>query len=250
MMGGTILLEGTIWSLTIGGLFGAFAGLGVPALIRRVPEPVPDPAATNEGDTDAQPSGAPKPLYVDIAGLPALGALCSTAGAICGVLIGWRLDLGWPLVAWLLFIPMALALGIIDARTKLLPSYLIKPTYLVLVPLIYLPLLIATDWAGVKRTTLAWLIYGGIFFVMWLIYPRGMGYGDVRLSGLIGILVGVVGWAELIATVYATFLLGPILMLVFSGFSIRRKQLPFGPFMLLGALIGLTCGRWLLLMLV
>ena len=238
------MMEGTIWSIAIAGLFGAFAGLAVPGLIRRVPEPLPEDSASDESDLDA--GKAPKRLYADIAGIPALGAICSATAALCGVLIGWRLDLGWVLVAWLVFLPIALALAIIDARTKLLPSHLLKPTYLVIVPLTYLPLLIGQDWAGVKRTSLAWLIYGGVFFLLWLIYPRGMGYGDVRLSGLIGVLVGVVGWAELIVTFYATFLLGPILMLVFSGFSIRSRQLPFGPFMLLGALIGLTCGRWIL----
>jgi leader peptidase (prepilin peptidase)/N-methyltransferase len=243
------MMEGTAWSLVIGGLFGAFSGWLVPALIRLVPEPKPDNDETGE-KVGAAP-GPVKPLYVDIARTPALGAISSSVAALCGVLIGWRLDIGWALVAWLVFLPVALALGTIDARTKLLPSHLLKPTYLVIVPLVYLPLLIGQDWAGVKRTTLAWLIYGGVFFLLWLIYPRGMGYGDVRLSGLIGVLVGVVGWAELIVTFYATFLLGPILMVVIGGllsrsFSIRGKQLPFGPFMLLGALIGLTSGRWVL----
>ncbi len=247
---GTILMEGTVWSMVLGGAVGAFSGFGVPGLIRRVPEPTPEPAETSDSDIGAESTVLTKPLYAGIAGLPGLGLSCSAVATVVGVLIGWRLGLGWPLVAWLVFLPLALALGLIDARTRLLPSYLIKPGYVVLVPLILLPSLVSQDWTSLKRTAMSWAIYGGVFFLLWLIHPRGMGYGDVRLSGLIGLLVGVVGWAELIVTFYATFLLGPILMLALTGFAVRRKQVPFGPFMLLGALVGLTCGRWVLTTLV
>ena len=243
---GLVLMEGTAWSVVLGGVFGVLTGLAVPALIARVPEPVSEPEATAEQDLEPDRSTPIKPTYVDISRRPALGAASSAAAGLCGALIGWRLDLGWELTAWLLFLPLGIALAIIDAKTKLLPSYLIKPAYVVLVPVIYLPLVVAQDWETVKRTTLAWLVYGGIFFLMWFIYPRGLGYGDVRLAGLLALLLGLVGWAELIVSFYATFLLGPILMLVLNGFSIRGKQMPFGPFMVLGALIGLTFGRWVL----
>ncbi len=243
---GSVFMEGTVWSVVLGGVFGVLTGLAVPALIARVPEPVPDPEAATEQDLAPDRSTPVKPTYADISRLPALGAASSAVAGLGGAMIGWRLDLGWDLIAWLLFLPLGVALTIIDAKTKLLPSYLIKPAYVVLVPLIYLPLVAAQDWETIKRTTLAWLIYGGIFFLMWFIYPRGLGYGDVRLAGLLALLLGLVGWAELIVTFYATFLLGPILMLVLNGFSIRGKQMPFGPFMLLGALIGLTFGRLVL----
>ena len=84
---------------------------------------------------------------------------------------------------------------------------------------------------------------GCSFFVLWSIYPRGLGYGDVRLSGVLGIALGYVGSGELVVGVYAGFLLGGVGRR--SALVLRivdRKGYPFGPFMLVGALVG-TAGR-------
>ena len=77
-------------------------------------------------------------------------------------------------------------------------------------------------------------------------YPRGLGYGDVRLSGILGIALGYVGTAELVVGVYAGFLLGGVGGALLSMLRIvHRKHLPFGPFMLVGAVVGLLAGDWL-----
>ena len=72
-----------------------------------------------------------------------------------------------------------------------------------------------------------------------------MGYGDVRLSGVLGIVLGYLGWGELLLGVYAGFLLGGIGGVVLSALRIvERKVYPFGPFMLLGAVVGVLWGGW------
>ncbi|CAA9387199.1 MAG: hypothetical protein AVDCRST_MAG06-1346, partial [uncultured Nocardioides sp.] len=81
------------------------------------------------------------------------------------------------------------------------------------------------------------------FFVLWFVHPRGLGYGDVRLSGVLGIALGHVGWAELVVGLYAGFLVGGVVGLVLSRLRVvDRKGYPFGPFMLAGALVGLLWG--------
>ena len=70
-----------------------------------------------------------------------------------------------------------------------------------------------------------------------------MGYGDVRLAGLLGIALGWLGWSELLTGVYAGFLLGGVGGLALSLLRlVDRRAYPFGPFMLLGALVGVLAG--------
>ena len=72
-----------------------------------------------------------------------------------------------------------------------------------------------------------------------------MGYGDVRLSGVLGIALGYLGWAELLTGVYAGFLIGGVGGLLLSALRIvDRKAYPFGPFMLVGALVGVLAGPY------
>ncbi len=73
--------------------------------------------------------------------------------------------------------------------------------------------------------------------MLWFVYPRGMGYGDVRLSGVLGIALGLprLG-AQLVLGIYAGFLLGGVGGLLLSLLRlVDRKAYPFGPFMLAGA---------------
>ena len=75
-----------------------------------------------------------------------------------------------------------------------------------------------------------------VFFVLWFIYPRGMGFGDVRLSGLLGLVLGYLGWSEWVVGLYGGFLLGALIGGVLSLLKVvDRKGYPFGPFMLVGA---------------
>ena len=63
-----------------------------------------------------------------------------------------------------------------------------------------------------------------------------MGFGDVRLSGVLGIALGQLGWGPLIVGVYSGFLLGGVIGGLLSALRlVDRKGYPFGPFMLVGA---------------
>jgi leader peptidase (prepilin peptidase) / N-methyltransferase len=102
---------------------------------------------------------------------------------------------------------------------------------------------LSVDWDSLLRAFMGWVVAGGLFVLLWFIYPKGMGYGDVRLSGVLGIALGWLGWAELLVGVYSGFLLG-----AFGGGLLAllrivdRKRYPFGPFMLAGAVVGVLLG--------
>ena len=76
-----------------------------------------------------------------------------------------------------------------------------------------------------------------------------MGFGDVRLSALLGFVLGYLGWAELLIGVYAAFLEftlpGLVLAVVLRDRARLKAKVPFGPFLLLGALTGIAFGPWI-----
>ncbi len=83
--------------------------------------------------------------------------------------------------------------------------------------------------------------------MLWFLYPRGLGYGDVRLSGIVGIALGYVGTAELVVgrvrrLPRSADSLGAVLSMLKI---VDRKGVPFGPFMLVGAVIGLLASAWI-----
>jgi leader peptidase (prepilin peptidase)/N-methyltransferase len=228
---------------------GALGGAGGPWLIARVPEPTAEPEepaqpVVDEAGSDprAEPP-PPKELYADIARLPhlrlGLGATAAVAGALIGAKIGWH----GALLPWAFLVPLGVVLALVDWRTRLLPTYLIAPAYGVLVLLTLAAALVDDDGRALLHAALGWAVIGGFYLVMWLAYPKGIGYGDVRLSGLLGIALGYLGWAETIAGGYAGLLVGALGGLVLVRLRrAHRRHVPFGPFMVAGALLGVLVG--------
>ncbi len=235
------------------GVVGLAAGTLVPRLIAWLPEPEPEDAeepasledlAADEPD-DAAPEREPEPpkeLYADVAARPGLLWKAALASALSAAVIGLVLGRSVDLLVVLPLVPVGVALAVIDWRTRLLPTRLIAPSYALTVVLVLVAWLVGDrDLQDLERTGLGWLVYGGMFFLLWFIYPRGLGYGDVRLSGVLGLALGWVGWAELLLGIWFGLLLGGVLGAVVALVT-RRRDNPFGPFMLLGALVGLVLG--------
>lgn len=237
-----------------GAVVSAVGGVLVPRIIERVPEPEPDPEEAQPEDGTAPrfeggetaPADPPKEPYADIAARPGLLWKCVVATLLVGGLVGLALGWSWALLVWLPLVPVATTLGVIDWRTRLLPTWLIARTYVLVVVLALVATLFTQDWHDLVRAAIGWAATGLLYFVLWYVYPRGLGYGDVRLSGIIGLALGYVGTSELVVGVYAGFLLGGVgggLLTLLR--VVHHKNVPFGPSMLLGALLGLLFGDWL-----
>ncbi|WP_426246406.1 prepilin peptidase [Nocardioides sp. LHG3406-4] len=217
-------------AVLIGVLACGAAGLGVPALIRAVPEPPQD--------------GGAKELYADIAALPGLAWKSATAAAIVGGVVAAAVGMTWQLLVVLPLVPIGVALALVDWRTRLLPTRIIAPTYALVIVCVLVVWAITGGTGDLTRAALGWLIAGGLFFLLWFVHPRGLGYGDVRLSGVLGLALGHAGWGELAIGVYSGFLIGGVGGLLLSRLRIvERKDYPFGPFMLAGAVLGLVAGQ-------
>jgi leader peptidase (prepilin peptidase)/N-methyltransferase len=228
-------------------VLGLASGPLVPWLIGRVPEPDPEPEPEPESEeSDGQPE-EPKEPYADIAGLPGLAVKAAVAGGVVAALLGLVLGWSWALLVVLPLVPVSVALAVIDWRTRLLPRKIILPALAGSV------VTIAASWAldgfeggtdTVVRTLVGCAAAFLVFFVLWFIYPRGMGYGDVRLSALLGLVLGYLGWSEWLVGLYGGFLLGAVIGGVLALLKVvDRKGYPFGPFMLVGALVGVLAGQ-------
>jgi leader peptidase (prepilin peptidase)/N-methyltransferase len=247
------------------------AGLSAvaPRLIATLPEPEPDPEPDPEPEPEPEPEEAvrpadaeqeaaservgspmsgvekpPKVLYADLASRPQLGLKLALWGAVVGLLLGLGLGDEPILLCWLYLGVVGVILGYIDAQTRLLPTRIIGPSYAVVVVLIGLAAALDGETDDLIRAGLGWLAFGGFYFLLWVVYPRGLGYGDVRLSGLLGLALGYLGWGEVLVGMYAGFLLGGIIGGVLALLKVvDRKRYPFGPFMLVGAVIGVLAGQ-------
>lgn len=210
-------------------------GRAAPYVISRLREP-----ATQE-------SVPPGPSLHDIAQAPRLALSLAVLGGASGALVGLRV--GWTpaLPAWTYLTAVCVVLGYVDARTRLLPSQLIAPSYGVIAVLVAGAGVADGSLSRIWQALLGWLAMGGFYLLMWTIAPRSLGYGDVRLSGLLALCLGYLGWAQLVTGLYAGFLFGGLTsaVLVVARRVRRTTHLPFGPFMMLGAVAGVGWGPWL-----
>lgn len=217
-------------------------GLLVPGLIARLPEP--EQSAAQQGEQSGE---GPKELYVEVAARPGLRWKCALASALAGGLAGLALGWVWALLPVLFLVPVGVALAVIDLRTRLLPTRIVNPATAVVVGLVVLCWALERDLAALERAGIGLVAARAAFWVLWRIRSSGMGFGDVRLAGLLGCALGYLGWSQLVVGLYSGFLVfalpGLLLALVRRDRAVLRKAFPFGPFMLAGALIGVVLGE-------
>lgn len=133
-------------------------------------------------------------------------------------------------------------LSVIDIRSHLLPNRIIFPAYPVAGLLLGVAALLAGDGARVLTmvggAVVLWLAY----FLLRVLYPAGMGFGDVKLAGLLGLYLGFAGWSHLLWGTLAAFGLGALwgLVLIGSRRGSLTTAIPFGPFMIAGAALALA----------
>ena len=151
-------------------------------------------------------------------------------------------------VAFLYLAAISIALTLIDLDTHKLPNAIVLPAYVVGLILLGAASILSLDGGSMIRAGVGMAAMFVAYLAMALVYPGGMGFGDVKLAGALGIFLGWLGWGNLLVGAFAAFVFGglfaiALLLLRRAG---RKSGIPFGPWMLIGAWAGIFAGKVIL----
>lgn len=177
---------------------------------------------------------------------PRYPAVELVTGALFAVM-AWRFGLAWELPAYLYLAAIAVALTLIDVDVRRLPDAIVLPSYGVVAVLLLLPAVADDRWDDLLRAVLGGAVLFAVYFALAFVNPRGMGFGDVKLAGVLGGYLGWLGWGVLGVGAFLGFLLGGLYggVLIVLRKAGRKSAIPFGPFMLAGALLAVLVGQWI-----
>ena len=164
------------------------------------------------------------------------------AGAVTAILLGGlaaRVHPALVLAAACWLAACAVPLACTDMAVQRLPDPLTGAAYAGTVVLLLLAAAVGGPWSALLRALLGGLALAGFYLLLILISPSGMSLGDVKLAASLGTLLAWFSWRLLIAGGFAGLCLGAIAAgaLLASQRVSRKHLLPFGPFMIAGAVL-------------
>src|SRR5699024_10447667 len=114
------------------------------------------------------------------------------------VVFAWGQDVLPLLPALVYLVAIGVALTMIDLDHHRLPNAIVLPSYPVVALLLVAAAAMTGDWWALARAGIGGAALFGFFLLLVLIYPAGMGWGDVKLAGVLGMMLGYLGWAALV----------------------------------------------------
>jgi leader peptidase (prepilin peptidase)/N-methyltransferase len=151
------------------------------------------------------------------------------------------------LAGFLYLAALTVALALIDLDTHTLPNKIVLPAYIVGGVILLTASALSGDWGALFRAAIGMAAMFVAYLIMALAYPGGMGLGDVKLAGVLGLYLAWIGWGALLIGAFAAFVLGGLFSIVLLALrKVNRKSgIPFGPWMLGGAWVGVFMGEYL-----
>jgi leader peptidase (prepilin peptidase)/N-methyltransferase len=176
--------------------------------------------------------------------IPARDLLVELATAISFATVAWRLPTFWAVPAYCLLFAGLVALSAIDLEHKVLP----RPV-LYITAGIFAVLVVLASWPAHRFHDLLIAAIGGaacfvVFFAIWFVQPRAMGYGDVRLAALGGAALGWLGLGAVGVGMLAAFVFAgvPAITMLVTRKADRKTALAFGPYLALGTVVAVCFG--------
>jgi len=170
--------------------------------------------------------------------------LVEAGTAILWGLLAWRFAGSWALPAYLVLAAGLVVLSLIDLDTFLLPNRIVYPLTIAVTLLFGVAGVLDGGLGDFRRALLCGPGVFAVFLLLHLISPRGMGFGDVKFSFVLGVALGWVSPATAFLGIFMGFLLGSVvgIALIATKVKTRKDHVPFGPFMALGAVSALLIG--------
>lgn len=165
-------------------------------------------------------------------------ALAAAACAVCALRIG-------PHPALLAYLPAALASVVLtwtDVTVKRLPDALVLRLYPMVLAVLVAAELTDSHHGSLLRAVAAMAALATAFYTLALAVPGALGLGDVKLVGLLGLLLGWLSWTAVFEGVFLGFATAALASaaLLATRRAARKDTIPFGPYLLLGALLALA----------
>ena len=158
-------------------------------------------------------------------------------GALYALVMWARWDDASGIALGIVLVTILIPIALIDFEHRIIPNRITGPAAVVA---IVIGLVLDVDF--VAEQLIAGAAAGGFFLVAAIAYPRGMGMGDVKLAGVMGLYLGrAVGLAVLVGLV-AGVIVGAVIMARLGATAGRKQTVPFGPFLALGGVIAIFAG--------
>ncbi len=210
-------------------VLGAVVGATV---IRRVVTTIPEPATI------------PRSAVVAIA----------LANGLTWALAAHKFHRWWVVVPYLVVFSALVAVSVVDLRLYRIPDRIVFPTLAVTTVLVIAGSIALHAGDSIKFALAGLVAYFGILFLFHVAYPRGMGFGDVKLAALMGLSLGWLGasYFDAVYLVLIALMIGCVLGIVFGlAWRLLRREggaFPFGPALVVGAIyVILTFEKYLVI---
>ena len=141
------------------------------------------------------------------------------------------------IVLGLVLIVVLVPVALIDLEHRIIPNKITLPAAVAAVAIGA-----ALNFHGVPEQLIAGAGAGGFLLAFLLMYPRGMGMGDVKLAAVLGLFLGRSVAVAILAGVLTATLVGAVVIARVGVEKGRKTAVPFGPFLALGGIIGLFAG--------
>jgi leader peptidase (prepilin peptidase)/N-methyltransferase len=226
--------------LILSGLTGLALFGATPVVLRRLPEPSPEPGADDAADADAGDPQDAKIAYATLATRRFAGIVGVLSAAAVAVP---ALALPRPVLpGWLVLATLGVLLAAIDARTTWLPLSLTRVAWVAMAAATGIGAILG-GWGQLVRGLGGFLVAGTVFGAIWLVTRGGIGFGDVRFAPLVGAATAATSWTLLAWALVLGSLTGALVGLVRLARG-RGGAFAYAPSILAGGYLAITLA-WL-----
>jgi leader peptidase (prepilin peptidase)/N-methyltransferase len=146
--------------------------------------------------------------------------------------------------AYLVFAATMVTLTVTDLQTKLIPNRILGPATITGVLLLAAGGLITSEFPAIGRAAIGGFAYFGLLFILAMVGRGALGFGDVKMSFIIGVFTGYVSLGSVVVAGIGAFIAAGVVavLLLVTRRSSRKDMIPFGPFMTTAGIIAVVFG--------
>jgi leader peptidase (prepilin peptidase)/N-methyltransferase len=155
-----------------------------------------------------------------------------------------RFGFAWEVPAFLVLFAGLLALSVIDVERLILPRVIVWPVSAAVSVMLVLASAMTGEWHDLVVGVICGAIWFALFYAMFAVSPKLLGFGDVRLAPVLGLALGWLGVRYVVLGLFAANFFGAAIGIALIGThrTTRQQQLPYGVFLALGCAFAVFAG--------